>query len=304
MNKVSVLILTKNEAHNLDYSLGSVFQQQIPGDFLEVIAIDSGSTDGTVEKLRSYPVRFFSIDPKSFHHAKTRNLAASYATGDILIYLAADAFPASTRWLANLTRHFEDSSVGAVYGRHLPKRGSGRERQEALSTLYGPDLIRKRAGHKDGMGYRYYHFSTVNAAIRRTAWQQFAFPEDFKVFEDIGIASKLLRGSWDIVYDPEAAVLHSHDYPAGKLFRRYFDIGVVYHRLGLWDQTTRGSVASDGAKGAWRKITRGVREQQLGDVSTALILDAAKYLGILLGRNERLLPRPIKRRMSAFGLFD
>jgi len=69
--------------------------------------------------------------------------------------------------------------------------------------------------------------------LELTVWAATRFPEELKVFEEVGIAKRILDSGWSIVYMPEAAVYHSHDFPFDILFKRYFDIGVVYQRLGI-----------------------------------------------------------------------
>ena len=302
MVEASILVLAKNEAHNIRHCLDAVFSQKAECSF-EVVFIDSGSRDGTLELARQYPVALHEIPPEQFHHSQTRNLAASLAKGKYLVFLAADAFPATPIWLQSLIGNFKDDTVQAVYGRHLPKPGSELERKLALGTLYGPERVVKDHRNRQELGYRYYHFSTVNAAIRRTAWETTPFPDDLKVFEDVAIAKKILDRGGTIVYEPAAAVLHSHDYPAPVLFRRYFDIGVVYKRLGIWNSSSKSSVRSDGVKKVISKLGA-IHTRGLDGVGRALWCDAAKAGGLVLGRNEQILPRFIKRRFSAFKLFD
>ena len=302
MVETSVLILAKNEEHNVAKCLDAIYSQKVDSDF-EVVFIDSGSTDRTVEIARQYPVQFHRIPPEQFHHSRTRNLAATLSRGKYLVYLAADAFPATPHWLESLLNNFEDDRVKAVYGRHLPKPGSQMERQHALGTLYGPDRIVKDLRSRDELGYRYYHFSTVNAAIRREAWAATRFPDDLKIFEDIAIAKRMLDREWTIVYEPDAAVYHSHDYPAQVLFRRYFDIGVVYERLGIWNAKSRSSIRNDGLLKVVSKFAA-LRHGNVRSVGLALWNDVAKASGLVLGRNERLLPLFVKRRLSAFRMFE
>jgi rhamnosyltransferase len=300
---VSILILTKDEAHNIDRCLSAVLDQDFHDEY-EVVVIDSGSTDGTIEKLQSFPVRLVEIEPAEFHHARTRNLAASQAHGEILVYLAADAFPAGRDWLAALLRNFTEPQIGGVYGRHLPKPGSSSERRHALHTLYGDQRIVKGRLDRQRLGYRYYHFSTVNAAIRKYVWEQTLFPEDLKVFEDVAIAKRILDGGWKIVYEPGAAVYHSHDYPLWILFKRYFDIGVVYRRLHIWDEVSSASMNQDGKKIVREKLARIRRGESLRTLAMSLFFDLAKYVGLVLGRNERLLPIFLKKHLSAFKIFE
>ena len=279
MVEISVLVLAKNEEHNVPKCLDAIYSQRVNSDF-EVVFIDSGSSDRTVEIARQYPVQFHQIPPEEFHHSRTRNLAASLSHGKYLVYLAM-----------------------AVYGRHLPKHGSSMERQHALSTLYGPDRIVKNLQTRDELGYRYYHFSTVNAAIRREAWEATRFPDNLRFGEDTAIAKRMLDREWAIVYEPDAAVYHSHDYPAHVLLRRYFDIGVVFDRLGIWNSKTKSSIRNDGLVKVLSKFAA-LRHGNIWSVGQALWNDAAKASGLVLGRNERLLPLFVKRRLSAFKLFE
>ena len=304
MIEISILIPAKNEADNIRNCLDAVFSQVVSSEF-EVILVDSGSTDGTPDIASGYPVRLYRIAPEEFHHARTRNYLANLAQGRNLVYLNADAFPTSSNWLDALLCNFSDSSVGAVYGRHLPKPDCNLERQVVLSTMYGDAKVVKAASRKRELGYRYYHLSTVNAAIRKSVWESTGFPESLKIFEDVGIAKRILDGGWKIVYEPAASVYHSDNHTPTGLFKRYFDLGVIWEQLGIWDHATKSSLVRDG----WRLLSRKLIHKN-GNGSCAsprfrsLIQDTAKYSGLMLGKNEHLLPLSIKRKMSGVGLFD
>src|ERR1039457_6602344 len=92
--ETSVLVLAKNEEHNVPKCLDAIFSQRVKSDF-EVVFIDSGSSDRTVEIAKQYSVQLHQIPPEQFHHSRTRNLAATLSRGKFLVYLAADAFPAT-----------------------------------------------------------------------------------------------------------------------------------------------------------------------------------------------------------------
>src|SRR5262249_37054305 len=148
----------------------AIYSQKSVGPF-EVLVVDSGSTDSTLDIIRRYPARIQQIPPETFHHARTRNTVASLAGGEYLVFLSQDAIPASDTWLAALLRNFKDSQVGAVYGRQLPKPESGWERRSAFGALYGDARIVKMPMDGIGLGYRYYHFSNANSAIRKKVWE-------------------------------------------------------------------------------------------------------------------------------------
>lgn len=305
MTKASILILAKNEEANIGRCLDAVFAQRGPS--FEVVLVDSGSRDRTLEIAAQYPIaRTERIPPEEFHHARTRNFAAGLASGEHLVFLSADAFPADGKWLASILEPFSDAAVGAVYGRQLPKPGSQMERQHTMSAIYGSQRVVKEAASRASLGYRYFLFSDVSAAIRREVWQRTRFPEDWRVFEDIGIAKRILDGGWKIVYEPAASVFHSHDFGARVLFRRYFDIGVVLGGLGAWEDgsTAKASMRRDGLRILRGKLGGAMNGHGVGATGRAIFYDAVKYAGLMLGRNQKRLPLTFKRRFSQFHLFD
>jgi rhamnosyltransferase len=301
--EISVLIPTRNGGEGVRSCLDAVFSQVTSAAF-EVIVVDSGSTDDTWEIASSYPVRLYPIPPETFHHARTRNYLATLARGKYLVYLNQDAFPASPNWLQSMIANFSDESVGAVYGRQLPKPGSHLERQVVLGTVYGVNRIVKESSRKQELGYLYYFLSTANAAIRKDVWDATGFPEELKVYEDVGIAKRILDAGWKIVYEPDAAVYHSHNHSLTVLFKRYFDGGVIRKQLGIWDSNTKSSMFRDGwrllsGKLVFAKGSRGGGSVRLFSIAQHTV----KYAAMVLGRNEHLIPLAMKRRMSAFRLF-
>ena len=75
MIEISVLVLTKNEARNVGACLEAIFSQQTSAEF-EVIVVDSGSSDETLEIARQYPAKIYEIPVGTFHHEIGRASAA------------------------------------------------------------------------------------------------------------------------------------------------------------------------------------------------------------------------------------
>ncbi|HYT24113.1 MAG TPA: glycosyltransferase [Candidatus Polarisedimenticolia bacterium] len=303
MIETSIVIPTKNGAKDIGECLEAVYSQKDVGQ-VEVLVVDSGSTDNTLEVVQRYPVRLERIPPEMFHHARTRNYAAGLAMGEFLVFLSQDAIPASETWLGAMISNFSDRSVGAAYGRQLARPDSTLERQEALGVVYGEERVVKDPHGARECGFRYYHFSSVNAAIRKEVWQATRFPDDLKVFEDLGISKRILDAGWKIVYEPRATVYHSHNHGTGALFKRYFDGGVTWKRLGLWDDGTRSSMLKEFGQLLLKKLSLsgGNRAGRMGRAS--IRQDLAKSAGMFLGLHERFLPLALKRRLSAHRLFE
>jgi len=302
MIEASILIPTKNGAEDMGACLQAIYSQKDVGR-VEVVIVDSGSTDGTLEIAKRYPVRIAEIPPEGFHHARTRNYAAGLARGRYLVFLSQDAIPSNRNWLKAMLQNFADGAVGAVYGRQIPKVGSTQERHDALNTVYGNERVVKDASSKQSLGYRYYHFSDVNAAIRKEVWEATRFPEKLKVFEDLGIAKRILDAGWNIVYEPAASVVHSHDHTTVELFKRYFDIGYTFQQLGIWNELTQNSMTMEFKKLVGNKFKRngnGIRNAPVGQIGK----DIAKSAGFWLGVHERYLPVAVKRRLTLHHVYS
>ena len=302
MLECSISILTKNEECNIGGCLSAIFSQKEVGEF-EVILIDSGSTDATLQIARGYPIRIEQIPASAFHHARTRNFAASLGRGQTVVNLSGDAIPASNLWLKNLLCNFNDPAVGAVYGRQLPSPDTTAERSDTFDKIYGDSKIVKDPAHRNGLGYRFYHFSDVNSAIRRSVWEANPYPEDLKMFEDLAIAKRILDAGWKIIYEPGAAVYHSHRYNARQLFKRYFDIGYTLKELDIWDAPgTRSSLFRDLQQMLARQVARFTKQHSNG--AAALGQSFAKSAGMFLGLNQRFLPLALKRHLSSYRAFE
>src|ERR1019366_10501755 len=100
-------------------------------------------------------------------------------------------------------------------------------------------------------------------------------------------------------YEPTATVFHSDNHKVAYLFKRYFDLGVIWTQLGMWDDSAKSSLFRDGWRLLRRKLNAGNGNTGRSKARfNSIVQDTAKYAGLMLGKNERLLPLIIKRRMS------
>ncbi len=223
--KASIVVLTKNAGGGWEKLLQRLLSQKLNGEY-EVIVIDSGSTDGTLDKTRSYPVRLVQIPPEEFHHGRTRNLGAELARGETLAYITQDALPSRDDWLQKLVDNFADPSVAMVCGRQIPWEHT--KPPERFFHMYNfPDFKVRITAHDAD----YYHdnlfISDVNSALKKDIWQKFRFSEKVIVAEDKELAARLLRAGWTLIYEPAAPVYHSHDLSLKDVFKRSFLFGIA-----------------------------------------------------------------------------
>ena len=121
---VTVAILTYNGEVYLEQILREVSAQVLSGQ-IEILVIDSGSTDSTLDIVRRFPNAILHEIPNAeFGHGRTRNLAARLATGEYIAFLTHDAIPVSREWLREILAPFAlDDSIVAVMGKQIPRRG-------------------------------------------------------------------------------------------------------------------------------------------------------------------------------------
>ena len=221
----SVIILTKNAGGNFEPLLGRIFSQKFDGDY-EVLVIDSGSTDDTLKIAQESPVKIVRIQPEEFHHGRTRNLGAQLSHGNILIYITQDALPLNDNWLQKLADNFADRKVAMVVGRQIAWQTTRPPERFFYIHNFTEQRIMVTLGAHD-----YYNdnifISNVNSAISREIWQQFKFSEKVIMAEDKELAKRLLNAGWSIVYEPEAAVYHSHDLSLREAFQKSSCFGIA-----------------------------------------------------------------------------
>lgn len=229
--KASVIIPTKNGEKYLEEVLEMVFKQKAPFEF-EVIVVDSGSTDRTLEILKKFPVKLYQIPPHEFNHGLTRNLAASKAKGEYLVFLTQDATPIDEDWLQNIVRPFEDDEeIASVFGRHLPRKECDPFQKKMLTefmdsfkelTVYQLPKTGSREKEFEKNKHLLSFFSNVNSAIRKSIWQKIPFKR-VEMGEDQFWAKEIILAGYEKVYQPKAAVYHSHHYGPWQQFKRWFD---------------------------------------------------------------------------------
>src|SRR6185369_16032418 len=164
--KASIIYLTKNGGELFRRSLEAVLSQDV--DFpIEVVAVDSGSTDGTLEYLQAQPVRLYRMPAEEFNFGLTRDYAFSLAEGEFIVSISQDAVPANHQWLRDLLAPFAYDAIAAVQGIDLLPDDRPVFYWDSVGMFYQTRDCRKWNERHHGIG-----LSFANCALRRSVWQE------------------------------------------------------------------------------------------------------------------------------------
>ena len=306
----SVVIPAKNAASIIGDVLDAVTTQNAPWPY-EVILIDSGSRDGTLDVVARYPqVRVIQIPPAEFGHGRTRNLGVASAHGDFVAFLTHDAIPADDQWLVNLVAPMLDShEVAGVFGRHLAHKGAtpcvvrdlelhfeGLRQAGARLRLDDADRYLRDPGYRQLLHF----YSDNNSCMRRSVWEKIPYP-DVHYAEDQLWAQKIIEQGHVKAYAHDAVVRHSHDYGVVETFRRSFDESSALRTLFGYILATSYRSAARNAYGCAKRDFRYVLRHPDGGLAAAIQVAAcnvAKQAGYLLGSRAQTLPGWVLRLVS------
>lgn len=228
---VSIVLLTHNAGPGLAAVLDAIDAQD-GAPPLELIAIDTESTDGTRERLAARPVRLVPITKREFSHPGTRNLGVRLARGTIVVFLVQDALPADRRWLTNLIAPLQaDPRVAAVYSRQVPREPCNPGERRDIGIGAPPVRRVKRLADGAANLLELMTFSNVAACARRELLLAHPFDERLPMVEDQEWCKRILTLGFTVVYEPASIVIHSHDHSLPQVYRRHFDYGRAFARF-------------------------------------------------------------------------
>jgi len=211
-NLISIVMRSFNEGWALKETLPALRAQDYSN--WELIVIDSGSTDGSVEMIRDFqPKEFIRIQPHEYNPSRVMNRGMRLAQTETVIFLNADATPQGNQWLRLLAKALEKPKVAAVFGCQIPRPD--------CQAIYACDYERCFGKNRESAHWDHF-FSMVSSGLRKSIWAKRGFLENLQYAEDDEYTRWCVAQGYGIEYVPDSIVMHSHNYTQAQAYKRSF----------------------------------------------------------------------------------
>lgn len=219
---VSIIMRSYNEAWALRETLPAIQAQNYR--HWELIVIDSGSTDGSIELIRSAkPRHLIQIAPHEYNPARVLNHGMQLAQAESAIFLNSDATPQGSGWLRPLAAALRDPRTAAVFSRQVPRSD--------CQAVFACDYERCFGPNRDSVKWDHF-FSMASSGLRKDIWALRGFLEKFQYSEDDEYTRWCKAQGYQVVYCPESVAMHSHNYTPRQTYKRNYGEGRAL--AGVW----------------------------------------------------------------------
>jgi len=218
----SVVIRTYNEEKYLDQLLTAVNRQACELVDLEVVIVDSGSTDNTLRIAEKHDCRITHIKKTEFTFGRSLNVGCEFAKGDFLVFVSGHCIPVNEHWLDELCKPLLDKTVAYSYGRQQGKDTTKYSEYRHFDKWFPEYSKLPQEG---------YFCNNANAAVTRDAWEKFTFDEGLSGLEDMWLAQQLVNDGQKIGYVATSSVYHIHDESWRQVRIRYEREAYALHQI-------------------------------------------------------------------------
>lgn len=209
---ISVVIRTLNEARHLPALLGAIATQSLGGHTCEVVLVDSGSTDGTLDIARSHGCRIVTIRKEDFSFGRSLNVGCAAAAGEALVFVSGHCIPVGRDWLARLVAPLGTGRIAYSYGGQVGDASTHFSEHQIFAKYFPPRSQVPQQG---------FFCNNANAALLRSVWLAHPFDEELTGLEDMHLAKRLVAQGHAVAYVADAAVYHLHDETWRQVKRRF-----------------------------------------------------------------------------------
>ncbi len=218
----SIIIRTYNEQTYLDQLLLMIEKQRCMCVEKEVVIVDSGSTDQTLNIAKKHNCRITHINKDEFTFGRSLNIGCDFARGDLLVFVSGHCIPVDEHWLDELCKPLIEGTVSYTYGRQVGKDTTKYSESRHFEKWFPAYSKLPQEG---------FFCNNANAAVTRKAWRRYRFNEELTGLEDMYLAKQLINKGNVIGYVSTAAVYHIHDESWHQISIRYEREAYALHQI-------------------------------------------------------------------------
>jgi rhamnosyltransferase len=209
---VSIIIRTLNEDKYLDELLKAIDVQEKNGFLCEVVIVDSGSTDKTLEIANKHKAKVTYIKKQEFSFGRSLNIGCEFADGEYLVFISGHCIPVNKNWLQDLVDPLIQNQCDYTYGRQIGRDTTKFSENQVFERYFpkGADILVSNI-----------FCNNANSAITRIAWSKYQFNEELTGLEDIFMAKEISQDNGNISYVESSIVYHIHDESWMQVKNRY-----------------------------------------------------------------------------------
>ncbi len=235
---LSIVIPALNSAATISRTLSSIFSNRISKDSFEVLVIDNGSIDNTVEIARTYDVQVYHCEPKGI--GPPRNLGIKKAKGNIICFTDSDCIVTNS-WLPQIDNFFKlNPEADGVGGPTLPYPFSQNRLQELTGEIFVDEQNYSKSIKKLQFGTSSPFLFGSNSAYKKEALLEVGgFPEPGG--SSLELSWRLMTAKRNLFFNPELHVFHIFPSNLKSLFKMYFRWGSQYTAM---QKRFRGNTAA------------------------------------------------------------
>jgi glycosyltransferase involved in cell wall biosynthesis len=286
---VSVIIRTLNEEKYLP-ELMSMVRKQLSNDFeVEIVIVDSGSTDKTLDIAKSHNARITSIQKENFSFGRSLNVGCEFADGKYLVFISGHCIPTDESWVQNLVLPIKEGICHYTYGRQ-EARDTTKFSERQLFSKYFPKTSQIP---QDG-----FFCNNANAALPKSVWKKYKFDEKLTGCEDMELAKRICSNGGNIGYVSEASVFHIHDETWQQVKTRYEREAFALQKILPEVHITKFDALKFFIAGVAKDMRLAFLSQVfIGNFSSIIMFRWAQYYGAYVGNHSvRELSRKVKDR--------
>jgi glycosyltransferase involved in cell wall biosynthesis/SAM-dependent methyltransferase len=222
---ISIVIPTYNGLRELTKLIPQLINQK-GFKKIEIIVVDSDSSDDTLEFLQNFPnIQVISMEQKDFSHSYARNLGFEKCSGKYVLFLVQDALPESDMWLYKFCNILQNNNLSALSCIQIVNS------EADLYTCYSTDNFNKFLNLKEkitkitekyiediNISRNLAQLDNVACLFYSSEFSQYKFRG--KYAEDLDIGLRLIKSDKKIGITSQTCVIHSHLRPAYYYMKR------------------------------------------------------------------------------------